>query len=185
MKKILCLALVLYGFQLNAQRYLTKSGEISFFSDAPLEKIEAHNKQVNCAIDLKTGDVIFKVLIRSFRFERALMQEHFNENYLLSDKFPIATFKGKIIDLDNIKNLNESPAEILVEGVLKIKGIEKTISTKSLFHKNDKSIIAKAEFEIQLKDFKIKIPGAVFNKISENILIKVNLNLKPLQPKIN
>ena len=185
MKKILCLAFVLCGFQLNAQRYLTKSGEISFFSDAPLEKIEAHNKQVNCAIDLKTGEVIFKVLIRSFRFERALMQEHFNENYLLSDKFPLATFKGNILDQYNLKNLNKPPTEFLVEGVLKIKGIEKSISTKALFHKYENDIIANAEFEIQLKDFEIKIPRAVFNKISENILIKVNLNLKPLLPKTN
>lgn len=64
-----------------------------------MEKIEAINKQVNAAIDLSTNQIVFKVLMKSFEFEKALMQEHFNENYVESDKYPNATFNGKIINL--------------------------------------------------------------------------------------
>ena len=96
-----CLAAV--SFSANAQKFITKTGHIKFFSDSPLEKIEAHNHQVNAALDASTGDFVFKVLEKSFEFNKALMQEHFNENYVESDKFPNALFSGKIT---NIKDVN-------------------------------------------------------------------------------
>ena len=96
-KLLLTIAILALLYQTsNAQRYLTKNGHIFFHSEAPLETIEAHNKQVNAAIDASTGDFVFKVLMNAFVFEKALMQEHFNEKYVESDKFPKSSFKGRI-----------------------------------------------------------------------------------------
>src|SRR6478735_335077 len=81
---------------LRAQTFMTRQGQISFTSKTPLENINAVNNEVATALDLQTGDIAFAVLIRSFHFEKALMEEHFNENYMESDKMPKATFKGKI-----------------------------------------------------------------------------------------
>ncbi|MDZ7777115.1 MAG: hypothetical protein U5L09_16625 [Bacteroidales bacterium] len=90
MKKIVLLffAFALISNIALAQRYITKSGHIKFFSSTPVEDIEAHNRSVQMALDSKTGDVVFKVLMKAFQFEKALMQEHFNENYVESDKVP-------------------------------------------------------------------------------------------------
>ena len=88
-----------------AQKYITKNGKINFYSDAPMEKIEAKNNEVKAALDASTGDIVFQVLITSFEFKQALMQEHFNENYMESPKFPNSTFKGKI---NNLKDINFS-----------------------------------------------------------------------------
>ena len=94
---ILSLALLLMVTMMaSAQKFMTKNGTITFSSETPLEKFDAVNRQVNAALDFATGDFVFKVLIRGFEFEKALMQEHFNENYMESSKFPKATFKGKL-----------------------------------------------------------------------------------------
>jgi YceI-like domain. len=99
MKKQFLLAFVaLTGFlSATAQdKYFTKSGKISFYSKSSLENIEAHNKSVTCVLDTKTGNLQFAILMKGFEFEKALMQEHFNENYVESHKFPKADFKGQV-----------------------------------------------------------------------------------------
>ena len=104
MKKITLILFVFLAIaiQSNAQKYITKNGNITFYSDGSLEKIEARNNQVNSALNTETGDFVFKVLMKSFVFEKALMQEHFNENYVESDKFPNAMFKGKVTNIKDI-----------------------------------------------------------------------------------
>ena len=98
-------------FSLQAQKYMTKNGNIKFYSETPMETIEATNNQVNAALDTQTGDLVFKVLIKSFQFEKALMQEHFNENYMESDKMPNSTFKGKVTNLSAIDFTKEGTYE--------------------------------------------------------------------------
>lgn len=97
MKRIIIILSIIIasGTIAAAQKYMTKNGTIRFFSDGQMEKIEAFNHQVNSALDISTGSFVFKVLIKSFEFEKALMQEHFNENYMQSDQFPTSTFNGK------------------------------------------------------------------------------------------
>jgi len=101
MKKILFpLALILFIVATSfTGKYITKNGNISFYSDAPLEKIEAKNSQVNAALDSQDGALLFKVLIKSFIFEKALMQEHFNENYLEVTNFQQPYSKGRLLIL--------------------------------------------------------------------------------------
>jgi hypothetical protein len=86
----------------NAQKFMTKNGYIGFYSHTPVEDIKADNNQVASVLDVSTGEIAFQVLIKSFQFEKALMQEHFNENYLESDKFPRSTFSGKITNISEV-----------------------------------------------------------------------------------
>lgn len=182
MKKIAFIAVIaLLSIQgLFAQRYLTKNGKISFFSEAPLENIEARNSQVNCALDTQTGDLVFKVLMKSFQFEKALMQEHFNENYVESDTYPNSTFEGKVVNLDEIDFTKNGlyPAEI--EGDLTIHGVTKTIREKGTFEILDEKIKGASKFTILLADYDISIPAPVADNIAKEIEISVDIMLEKL-----
>jgi polyisoprenoid-binding protein YceI len=162
---------------LQAQKYITKNGYIKFFSDAPLEKIEAHNRQVNAALDATTGDFVFKVLMKSFEFEKALMQEHFNENYVESDKYPNATFLGKITNIKGIAFEKDGVYPATVDGKLTIHGVTKPVSVKGTFEVKQGKVRGKATFQILLADYSISIPGAVVNNISKSVEISVDLAL--------
>ena len=128
----ICITFLFGMYQASAQKYITKTGHIRFYSDAPLEKIEANNRQVNSALDAATGNFVFKVLMKSFEFEKALMQEHFNENYMESDKYPNSTFVGKVTNLSTIdfQRQGKYPAE--VDGKLTLHGVTKQGKTKGM-----------------------------------------------------
>jgi polyisoprenoid-binding protein YceI len=163
-----------------AQRFVTKNGTISFYSETPVENIEAHNKQVNSALDIKSGDLVFKVLIKSFEFEKALMQEHFNENYLESDKFPNATFKGKVINIDKIDLSKNGTYNAKVEGDLTIHGVTNKISETGTFSVKDGKINGKSKFAVLIKDYNIKVPNAVVKNIAESIDVVVDVTMSAI-----
>jgi len=163
------------------QKYVTKNGHIKFYSETPMETIEAHNRQVNSALDIATGDFVFKVLIKSFEFEKALMQEHFNENYLESDKFPDATFTGKITNLSSIDFAKEGKYEAEVEGFLKIHGETKKVNEKGTFEVSGGKIFGKAVFMVHIADYKVKIPNTVINNIAEDVEVTVDIGLEPVK----
>jgi len=177
---ILMLMAIFSTGSLQAQKYITKNGKISFFSDAPMEKIEAHNNQVNAALDLATGDLVFKVLMKSFEFEKALMQEHFNENYVESDKFPNATFAGKIINIADLSLPEDGTYEAIIHGKLTIHGVTKDIQESGELKVSGSKISGKTKFSILLADYDIKIPNTVVNNISETIEITVDVDLEEL-----
>ena len=181
MKKILIILLITLSFHSMAQRYITKNGSIYFLSDAPLMKIEGVNNNVNSAVDCKSGMFVFKILMKSFIFENALLEEHFNENYAESDKYPVSTFKGKITNIDSINFKTQGTYCVNVEGDLNIHGVTQNIKTKGTFSVYKEGIKGKAEFKIKLIDYNIKIPKVVTGKIAEEILIKVNIDLKPIK----
>jgi len=160
------------------QIYKTKNGKISFFSDGQSEKIEAINNQASAALDATKGDLVFKVLMKSFEFEKALMQEHFNENYVESAKFPDATFKGKVINISEINFAKNGKYKAFVEGDMKIHGVTKKVKQNGSIEVKDGKIIIIAKFPIILKDYNIKIPKAVINNIAENVDITVNTTLE-------
>jgi hypothetical protein len=162
----------------SAQLYNTKTGVIHFISDAKQEKNEATNKQVNSALNITTGDFGFKVLITAFEFEKALMQEHFNENYMESGKFPLSTFSGKISNLKDINFAKDGIYNAVVEGDLTIHGVTKKIKENGTFEVKAGKIRGKSKFTILLKDYNISIPTAVFNKLSESIQIDVDVTLE-------
>lgn len=156
-------------------RLITRSGSISFYSKAPLENIEANTKTAVSVLDKKTGQLEFSVLIKSFAFEKALMQEHFNENYLESDKFPKAGFKGRIDDISNIDFEKDGKHTVSVTGQLSIHGETKTITTPATLTIQSGTTTANADFNISLTDYKINIPSLAKDKISNSVKIVVSL----------
>jgi polyisoprenoid-binding protein YceI len=159
----------------QAQKYISKNGHIWFYSHTPMEDIEGHNRQAVSILDASTGDIVFNLLIKSFEFKVALMQEHFNENYMESDKIPKASFKGKITNLDkiNFKKDGSYPAE--VTGDLTIHGVTKPVTTKGTLVVQNGSITAKAKFVVTAHDYDIAIPSVVENKIAKEIEINVDV----------
>jgi len=174
------LLLILNVIAASAQdKLITRNGAISFYSTTSLENIEAHTQTAASVLDKKTGQVEFSVLIKSFAFEKALMQEHFNENYLESDKFPKSVFKGRIDDLSKIDFNQEGKYTVTVTGQLTLHGETKTVTTPATFTVQKESMIAVAEFSIELDDYKIGIPALAKDKISKTIKIAVNLKYEP------
>ena len=181
--KILVIAAIAItaSFTVQAQKYMTKNGNIKFYSETPIETIEATNNQVNAALDSQTGDLVFKVLIKSFQFEKALMQEHFNENYMESDKFPNSTFVGKVTNLSAIDFSKEGTYEATIEGDLTIHGVTKKISEKGTFTvKAGDKIHGISKFNVKPADYSIKIPGAVVKNIAETIEVTVDIELSKM-----
>lgn len=177
-KTILILLVALSGvISSQAQKYITKNGFIKFYSDAPLEKIEAFNRQVNSAIDISSGDFVFKVLMKSFVFQKALMQEHFNENYVESDKYPESMFIGKITNIKDINLTKDGVYNADVSGKLTIHGETKEIQAKGTIEVKQDKLIAKSKFNLTVADYKIKIPNTVVNNIGKTVEVTVDLTL--------
>ena len=182
MKKILTLLsiILLTSTLVNAQKYMTKGGTIKFFSDTPMEKIEAVNRQANSALDFSTGDFVFKVLVRGFEFEKALMQEHFNENYMESEKFPNSTFTGKITNIKDVNLNKEGVYKVIVEGDLIMHGTTNKVKTNGTLEVKGGKVTGKSTFNVLPKDYNISIPKAVIKNIAEAIQVDVNVSLDKL-----
>ncbi len=165
---------------LSAQKYITKNGHIGFYSSTPLENIVADNNQVASVLDISTKEMVFQALMKSFIFERALMQEHFNENYVESEKFPKAVFKGKIVVPDNIDLTKKGKYDVTVEGDLTLHGVTKNIKEPGQIVVGDKEITAQSEFLLKPEDFDITIPGVVRDKIAKEMQVKVDVKYLPM-----
>lgn len=179
MKKFIAIALFAFTAlsTFGQVKYLTRTGHVSFFSDAALEDIEAHNHQVTALLEASTGKLAYKIPIKSFEFDKALMQEHFNENYMQSDKFPEATFDGVIADISKV-NFNKSGTyAVTVTGKLTIHGITKDVSVTGevIVDAAAKKVTTKANFTVALVDYGIKNDKA--QKISDTIEIRVNTEM--------
>lgn len=165
------------------QKYFTKTGKISFdaTSTSSPDKIFAVNKNVACVIETSTGDVQFSALMKGFEFEKALMMEHFNENYIESSKYPKAIFKGNIQNISSIKFTINGTYVAKVKGNLTLHGQTKEIeSTGNIVVKDGKVSLA-ANFTLLVADFKISIPSVVSNNISKTVKVNINCNLETLK----
>lgn len=181
MKHLILLALLTLTLSsASAQKYMTKNGFISFFSHTPMEDIKAENNQVAGVIDTSTGEIVFQALIKSFHFDRALMEEHFNENYMESDKFPKATFKGKITDLKSVDFKKNGAYEVVVEGDLTIRDVTKKMSVKGTVEVVTGGLNANAKFIISPEDFDIQIPAVVREKIAKTVEVNVAMKYAPI-----
>lgn len=165
------------------QKYFTKNGKINFdatTASSP-ERVEAVNRSATCVVDFKSGAIQLAILMKSFEFERALMEEHFNENYVESNKFPKSEFKGKIKDVDDIDFSKDGTYKVKVKGDITIHGETKEVETEGKLMVQDGKINANAEFSVKLSDFKISIPGLVADKVSKTAKITVSCSLEPLK----
>ena len=183
MKKVIVLALGLVFAVTGVfaqDKFFTKTGKISFYSKATLENIEAHNRSVTCVLDAKTGNVQFSALVKGFEFEKALMQQHFNENYLESDKYPRAEFKGQITNNSDINYAKDGTYNAKVKGKLTLHGETKDVETDGTITVKGGKVQAESDFTLQLPDYKIK--NEKLNNISNTIRVTVNCMLEPLKP---
>jgi hypothetical protein len=181
MKALSILLLMLsLGLTSGAQdKYFSKTGHVWFFSHTPMEDIEAHNYQTGTILDVKTGDLMFTALIQSFEFKKALMQEHFNENYMESAKFPKASFQGKVLDIGSIDVKKEGVYPVKVEGNLTIHGTTKKISTDAKLEAKAGKIHATAQFIVIPQDYAIEIPSLVKDNIAKTIQVNVDISYEP------
>lgn len=181
MKNKFLITLLLLGIDLPSiiaqPVYSTKTGTASFYSKAPLEDIDATSNMLNSFINTTNGDVVFVVSITSFKFQKALMQEHFNENYMESGKYKNATYKGKINEpLDFTK---DGDYGVTTTGTLNMHGVDNSISEKGTITVKDGKATLKSSFKVKLQDYKIKIPRVVLENIAEVVDVNIEATYAP------
>jgi len=167
---------LLMTLHLNAQKYFTRTGITQFeASEKAFEPVEAINKSTTAIFDANTGQVAAQVFIAAFQFDNALMQEHFNENYMDSHQYPKAIFKGELKDFSKNKLTSDSSFDL--DGTLTIKGIEKEIHTKVYLKEENNRLYVTTNFLVKPEDFDISIPSIVRDKIAKQIQISIAYEL--------
>jgi hypothetical protein len=177
-KKILLLLMLLSAAAFcNAQVYTAKSGTASFYSEAPMENIEAISNSVQSILNTSTKSIAFIISIRSFQFKKDLMREHFNEKYLESDKFPNATYSGKINE--EVDFGKDGSYNVTSTGKIAMHGQEKEITVPGTFTVKNGEASLQTNFPLAVADFKIEIPQLLFQNIADTVAVKVNVNYIP------
>ena len=181
MKKLILTACILMigSTALFAQKYMTRTGKAAFDATTKQspEKIAGVNNEVANILDAQTGDIVFQVLIKSFKFESELMQEHFNENYMESDKYPKSEFKGNITNHADINFSKDGTYKANVTGKLTIHGVTKDVTEPGTITVKGNTITAKANFSVPLKDYNIEVPSLVADKVNKNATISLESNM--------
>ncbi len=165
-------------------KYLTKAGRVSFFSASPIEDIEAKNQQVAAVLDFGAGQLAFALPVKGFVFKRTLMQEHFNENYLESDKYPKATFAGRFLGFDAATLATAGPHSVQVEGDLTLHGVTHHVQVPASLELKAGQLQAFATFTVAPADYNIEIPLLVRNNIAKIVTVRVALACDPAPPAV-
>ena len=169
--------LIVLPLSIFAQKWKANSSYVKFYSDAPMEKIEAINEKSGSVVDLSSGDIVFSIPISQFQFEKSLMQEHFNENYLESDKYPKATFKGKLKGYDASKTGKQKATAV---GTMNIHGVDQKVEIEGDIEISDSKMHMESVFPIEVADYKIKIPSIVFYNIAEVVEVTIKFDYEKL-----
>lgn len=159
----------------TAQKCIAEKSSITFFSDALIEDIKATNVKGASMLNVETNDLVFSIPIRDFQFAKKLMQEHFNEKYLESDKYPKATFSGKLLNFNSSQSGKQS---VQAKGKLTIHGVTREVEIDGTATKDDKITIA-SKFILKLADYKVEIPQLMFQNIAEEIEVTLEFTYKP------
>ncbi len=179
MKNILfvILALLLSGVYAKAQLYSSQAVEISFFSKTAVEDISAQSKMGLGVMNITTREVAFSIGNITFDFPNKLMQEHFNEKYMETEKYPSSTFKGKINE--QVDLTRDGEYKVTVTGKLNIHGVEQERTLPGTILVKDGNITIQCSFKVKVADHKITIPTLVMAKIAEEIDVKLDAKLLP------
>jgi hypothetical protein len=161
-------------------KYMTKTGQVSFFSSTPIEDIEAKTQQVAAVLDFGTSQMAFSLPVKSFVFKRTLMQEHFNENYMESDKYPKATFTGRFVNFDAATLNTAGPHPVQVEGDLTLHGVTHRVQVPGTVELKSGQVLATATFPVASADYNIEIPLLVRNSIAKTVTVRVALACAPV-----
>ncbi|MBL0103362.1 MAG: YceI family protein [Bacteroidetes bacterium] len=180
---IVCLLAFVSTISFGQNRYFTKNGKVYFDCTTPAspEKIEGTNEKATSIIDASTGAIEFALAMKAFAFERALMGEHFNENYVESDTYPKCSFKGSVENMSAVDLKKDGTYNVKVKGMMTLHGVTKEVEAAgTVTVKGGAIVAAKSEFKIKLADFNITIPSVVKDKIAAEAKIKVDLTYQPL-----
>ncbi|HTE08672.1 MAG TPA: YceI family protein [Flavitalea sp.] len=158
---------------------MTRNGNIKLSSDTPLESIRAENKDVEAAIDLNNRNIAFSLPLKSFVFTRSLMQEHFNEKYVESDKYPRSTFSGSFGE--TIPKGQDGSYPVKVRGKLTLHGVTRDVEIPGTFVRKGNVLTGTANFKLNPTDYKIRIPYIVRDKIEKETAIEVNIECNQKQ----
>ncbi|WP_303310362.1 YceI family protein [Hymenobacter sp. BT730] len=178
--RLIFLALLLHTAAFGQSRYMTHSGRISFYSAAPLEDIEAKSEKAGGIIDLGTGQLAFNVPMKSFVFPNGLMQEHFNENYVESDRYPKSTFVGKVLGLNTNALQAGGPQPVQAEGDLTIHGVTHRVRVPGTLELRSNGLQLNAKFNVAPADYNIVIPRLVRDHIAKSVGVTVNMLCPPV-----
>jgi len=159
----------------TAQKYVSEMSVITFFSEAAIEDIKAENSKANSMYNTQTGDIAFSVPIREFQFEKKLMKEHFNEKYMESEKYPKATFSGKLDGPSGTVGVHEVKAK----GKLVIHGVTMEVEIPGMLEITEQHILMKSKFIVRLKDYNIMIPQLMWQNIAEQVEVSIEFTYKP------
>jgi hypothetical protein len=171
--------LCLFSWTAIAQTvFMSKKGEVSFYSYAPLENIEAKTTNINSVLNTGTGEIAFIIPMRTFKFERELMEEHFNEKYIESDKYPQAIFKGKV----NEKiSMEDGKYDVTATGTLSLHGVDKLITEPGSLTVAGKTLKLETSFNLAVADFNISIPKLLFENIADTVQVRINALYEPFK----
>lgn len=178
---LILLSIILSCTYSYGQKYYSKTGSVHFLSEAPLEKIEASNNNAYVVFDASTGQMEWSVLIKGFKFEKALMQQHFNENYMDSDKYPKAHFKGTIVDKAGINFEKDGSYNVEVSGNITIHGVTKPLTAPGQMIVKNGKVNASGSFTLTVADFDIEVPKIVRDNIAKTVKVTVRSDLQPLE----
>lgn len=159
-----------------AQKYTVEKSSVTFFSHATIEDIAAENKKASGLYSTISNDLVFSIPISEFQFSKSLMQEHFNEKYMESDKYPKSTFQGKVEEFDTSKAGSQN---VKAKGKLTIHGVTNEVELPGTIEKQDDKLFVKSKFIVKLKDYKIEIPQLLFQNIAEQVEVTVDFVFKP------
>ena len=176
--KLLTLIFFLSYATIAQERFITKSGIISFEASIPaFEEIKGKNTSASCVLNTKSGEIAALALVRGFNFKIALMEEHFNENYIESNKFPKTTFKGKIENF-SYPRITKTEQSYTINGTLELHGKTKDVSVTAKIKRTDGGIEIKSDFVVNTDDFEIEIPSVVSKKKKKNVKVSLEFLLK-------
>lgn len=183
MKHFLAAAIFFHAICTDAQIYTAKAGStnITFYSEAPLENIEATNKSASIVLKTSTNDLQVGVTIQNFKFRNALMEEHFNENYMESDKYPKATFRGKINE--TVDYQKEGEQRVTVTGKMEIHGVTRDVTMDGTINKSGQDLKLVSKFKVKVADYNIKVPSMYVKNIAEVVDVTFDTVLEPYQAK--
>lgn len=178
MKTIVAAALLLGFFLLKQEKLHTQTGKVTFEASVPaFEEIKASSEKASCTFNPVSGEIQSQVPMKSFQFRFQLMQQHFNENYVESDRYPKAVFRG-IVDKFNMASLSENPKEFTLQGVMELHGRSKDIATRAKIRKTDAGIEIITDFTLNTDDFGIQIPSTILMKVSKKVNVHSEFVLK-------
>jgi hypothetical protein len=178
MIRVISLVIILLPFNgLSQKRYASEKSHVSFFSDGVIEDIKASNTKVTSILDLVSGEVAYLLSPKDFQFEKKLMQVHFNEKYLESEKYPRSTFQGKIVGYDPS---NPQIQHVNAIGKLLIHGVARDIDVPGTLHIEGNTVTLRSKFIVKLVDYDIKVPQIVWQNIAQQVEVSVHFFYRPV-----